>query len=401
MRTLQDFLLAGTLAASLLVSAAAGQTRFQTISTFASTNPLGLTPSGSSLYGAAFAFVINQPSCGSIFQLQPPASPGGAWTQATLFTFESSGSGGCPPGGPPIVGPGGRLYGTMVYGGTYDDGVLYELQPPSAPGGAWTESVLYSFNLSGIGTGYPEPPVPGPNGSFYCTASGGLYGSGALVQLQPPSVPGGTWTQTVLYNFYFGLAPGPLVPGPGGVLYGTNWGGAIIQLTPPAAPGGSWTETVLYTLTSSDGLSPNSLTLASDGTLYGTALGSSYGYGIGKATVFQLTPPPSGGGAWSFTLLQNFGENVNLNSPLILRNGNLYGTADSFTGGQVFELQPPATPGGAWTRVPLHQFSGNQLPGGTLVMDQRGGLFGVTAAPYLQPPNGTVYWLATNAQARF
>jgi uncharacterized repeat protein (TIGR03803 family) len=371
---------------------AAGQSRFETLYDF-TTNPVGVTAIRGKLFAAAWYVTTTQWTCGTISELQPTPS-GGPWVETTLYAFSETGGDGCEPDAAPIPGPGGGLYGTTLYGGAYNDGELYELQPPSAPGGAWTESVLYSFDLPNRGTGYPGPPIPGPNGSFYCGAGGGLYGFGALVQLGPPSMPGGPWSQTVLYNFAT-VGPNVLIPGPEGSLYGAGLDGQIVQFDPPVAPGGAWTETVLYNVPSSDGLGPNSLTLASDGTLYGTAFGSSYDQGIGKATVFQLTPPASGGGAWSFTLLQNFGENVNLNSPLILRNGNLYGTADSFTGGQVFELQPPATPGGAWTRVPLHQFSGNQLPGGTLVMDQRGGLFGVTAAPYLQPPNGTVYWLAT------
>jgi hypothetical protein len=94
-------------------------------------------------------------------------------------------------------------------------------------------------------------------------------------------------------------------------------------------------------------------------------------------------------------VLQDFGQGLNLNSPLILRDGDLYGTVDSPMGGQVFELQAPATAGGDWILVHLHDSTGGQLPGGTLVMDKDGDIFGVTAAPYNQPPGGTVYRLAT------
>jgi len=396
MRTLRYLLITGALAASLLAPRAGAQDRFKTVSTFTSTDPLGLSVSGGSLYGAAFAFVLDQPSCGSIFELQPPASAGQSWTQTTLFTFDSSGSQGCPPTAAPTPGPGGVLYGTTTYGGAYGTGALYALQPPAAPGGAWVESVLYSFDaFTDGGAAPPSAPVPGPNGSFYCGTGGGTYGFGALVQLLPPSAPGGTWTEAMLYNFPGPVGANPLVPGPAGAFYGTNWGGLIVQLNPPAAPGGSWSETILYTLTRSDGLSPNFLTLASDGTLYGTTFGSNYDDGPGKATVFQLKPPASASGSWSLTVLHDFGDQLNLNSPLILRNGNLYGTAASATGGQIFELQHPAAGGGAWNLVHLYQFTGNQLPGGALVMDKNGGIFGVTAAPYLAPPSGTVYRLAT------
>jgi len=128
---------------------------------------------------------------------------------------------------------------------------------------------------------------------------------------------------------------------------------------------------------------------------------------VGDATVFQLTPPGSPGGSWTYKVLYNFGEDYNLNSPLILRNGNLYGTAAAIytyspdgnaTGGIAFELQPPATPGGAWKHVHLHQFVAGQLPGGSLAMDKNGGIFGVTVAPSNQDPSGTVYLLATKHQ---
>jgi len=394
MRTFQHFLMARALAVSLLASTAAAQTRFTTLYNFGGTDPVGVSAVGGNVFASAWQISgLTDWSCGTISELQPTG--GGSWLETTLYTFPQDGSEGCYPTAAPIPGPGGALYGTTLYGGAYGYGVLYEIQPPAAPGGAWTESLLYAFNESGGGTGNPEPLVPGPNGSFYCGLGGGAYGFGALVQLFPPSAPGGSWTETVLYSPpSFGTGFAPFVVGPGGVVYGTNSGGPIGQYSPPAAPGGSWTETTLYTVPASEGLSPNSLTLAGDGTLYGTTLGSNYDYGPGKATVFQLKPPTLAGGTWGFTVLHDFGTQLNLNSPLILRNGNLYGTAASATGGQVFELQHPAT-AGAWTLVHLYQFTGNQLPGGALVMDKSGGFFGVTAAPYLAPPSGTVYRLAT------
>jgi len=399
MKTIRTLTLLSACGGALLAPPLPAQARFETLSTFTGTNPIGVTAVGGLVYGAA-AYLSPFPTqlmCGTLFELQPPASPGEPWVQTAIYTFDNMGSSGCIPSAAPIQGPGGVLYGTATYGGAYGDGVLYQLQPPSTPGGAWTETVLYSFEILNAGTAVAGPPVPGPSGSLYCIAAGGAYGYGALVQLLPPTAPGGAWTQAVLYNFdYYSAAEG-LLPGPDGILYGANGAGPILQLNPPAAPGGSWTETVLYTLTRSDGITPTYLTLASDGTLYGVTWGSNFGYGGGRATVFQLTPPTSAGGSWTFTLLRDFGAQfgINLNSPLLLRDGNLYGTVTSATGGQVFELQPPAITGGAWTLVHLHQFTGNQLPGGTLVMDKNGGIFGVTAAPYNQTPGGTVYRLAT------
>jgi len=81
------------------------------------------------------------------------------------------------------------------------------------------------------------------------------------------------------------------------VLYGTtSVGGAIgsgtvYELIPPSAPGESWTEVVLYSFTGgADGLDPLSVTLGPDGNLYGTtALGGISQGGItNQGTVFQL-----------------------------------------------------------------------------------------------------------------
>ncbi len=56
----------------------------------------------------------------------------------------------------------GNIYGTTQLGGTYGGtdasgnnigGTAFELTPPSIPGGTWTESVLWSFGNGTDGTG--------------------------------------------------------------------------------------------------------------------------------------------------------------------------------------------------------------------------------------------------------
>jgi hypothetical protein len=403
MSTIQTFFLLSVCGVAL-ASGLAAQTRFETLESVTGTMPGWMAIADGMLYGATYSEALPAGSCGTIFDLQPP--PGGtSWTQTTLYNFPQTTGDACFPVSPPLATASGALYGITPYGGDYNDGAFYELQPPTAPGGAWTASVLYSFDLDG-GTGLPAALAPGPDGSFYCSASGGPDIFGAILQFQPPTAPGGAWTATVIYNFADFLGPRALVPGPDGTLYGAAGYGQIIQLSPPVSPGGAWTLDVLYTVSGHDGLGPNSLVLAQDGTLYGTTVGSTYALGVGNATVFQLTPPGSPGASWGFKVLQNFGEFLNLNSPLILRDGNLYSTVSSVilagngraaqTGaGQIFELQAPATAGGDWTLVHLHDFTGDQLPGGALAMDKDGDIFGVTATPYNQPPAGTVYRLAT------
>lgn len=390
MKALQNLALAIALGAVLLPHDGAAQSRFATLYTFTNGMPVGLTAANSVLYGATFGAAPNGTDCATVFELQPPNTGGGSWTETVLYSFARNA---CDPLGAPVTGANGALYGVMIAGGVYGSGAMYELQPPASPGGAWTESLPYSF-------GPASNLVAGPRGSFYV-----LNGYPELLQLQPPAVSGGIWTATVLYTFpATGGPPDSLTMGPNGVLYGTTaWGGSapgqlgeVFQLTPPTVAVAAWTETVLHNFGYGGGYAgnPNSLTLASDGTLYGTAYGASLTGGAGRSAVFALTPPASPGSNWSYTVLRDFGGD-HPDSPLILRNGKLYGAVAAPTGGVVFELQPPTALGGTWITTYLHEFTNGQVPGGTLVMDKSGTLFGTTATLYSLPASGTVYRIAT------
>jgi hypothetical protein len=114
--------------------------------------------------------------------------------------------------------------------------------------------------------------------------------------------------------------------------------------------------------------------------------------------VYQLTPPSSPGQQWPEAVLASFGTSdmCRPDSPLILRNGNLYGTSCLTNGGVVFELQPPASPGGPWTNTPLCTCTNAQIPTGAMVMTKGGTIYGVTNNPSCcQAPGGTLYQLTT------
>lgn len=232
MKALQRLALAIALGVSLLTCHGAAQTRFATLYSFTNGIPTGLSPGNGVLYGAFNGPTPTGSSCGYIFELQPPSAAGGSWTETVVYSFAQTNDG-CYPGLGPVVGAGGTLYGLTSLGGAYGYGIVYELQPPSSPGGAWTESVLYSF---GTDTGGPSTGlVPGPGGSFY------VMTANALFQLQPPPSPGGAWTGTSLYRLSGGVAGSvSLTAGPDGVLYGTvaqggtapGGLGEVFQLTP-------------------------------------------------------------------------------------------------------------------------------------------------------------------------
>jgi uncharacterized repeat protein (TIGR03803 family) len=110
---------------------------------------------GTTQYGGAFAPTIGA-STGTVFQLSPPATAGGAWTERVLYNFCSLPS--CSDGAVPYSGliadSSGNLYGTTGLGGASgasNYGVVFKLAPPATAGGAWTETVLSPSQAAATG----------------------------------------------------------------------------------------------------------------------------------------------------------------------------------------------------------------------------------------------------------
>src|ERR1039458_2252942 len=159
--------------------------------------------------------------------------------------------GGVDRGGAPPVWGAGR---TTALGGISDGGTVFALYRP-ASGGAWTEKVLYRFEVQ-------DGLLPVPNGNLAIGKSGGVFGTTAH---------GGIFARSCSYGC-----------------------GLVFALYPSSA-GGAWTETVLYSFGGgSDGAGPlGGLVIGEEGALYGTTL---YGgdpsckHPIGCGTAFQLVP---------------------------------------------------------------------------------------------------------------
>jgi uncharacterized repeat protein (TIGR03803 family) len=355
------------------------------------------------LYGTTYAGGYGG---GTAYELAPPASLGGTWTETVLYEFHTTR--GESPESALIMDKSGNLYGTTPEGGPGGGGVVFQLRPPAASGQPWTERILHSFSQTGDGY-YPLAGlVFGPYGSLYgVTEDGGAFDQGTVFQLTPPATPGAAWTETLLYSF--GAQPGDgnapaatLAMDKRGNLYGTTAGGifgsscgyggcgTVFQLAPPPTPGEPWTETVIYSFTGSggDGAHPTSVTLGGDGNLYGATStgGTTTACSPGCGTVFQLALPAAAGEAWTETVLYSFtgldGDGVEPFSGVIVgKNGTIYGTtifggtlpADS---GTVYWLTPPATSGGTWTEtvLPLSGSEGEPAAGLTF---GNGVLYGV------------------------
>ena len=334
-------------------------------------NLYGTTPAGGS------------DGMGTVFQLTPPAISGGAWTKTLLYSFQRTDSDGQIPDGTLISDQQGNLYGTTSFSHHETGaGTVFELSPPATAGGAWTESILYTFPFNGRSGSRPEGKLvmDALGDLFGTTSAGGSNGGGVVFELRPPSITGSRWRELVLHNF------GGSGDGTGvnnnlimrqGVIYGTTGGGGtfgkgtVFQLKQVS---GVWTESVLYSFTGSEGNLPAAgLTLDAAGNLYGTTDlgGTGTACGSGCGVVFKLAPPAAPGNPWTETTLYSFtggADGANPLASLVLdKAGNLYGTA--FQGGNnnngaVFELSPPAVQGGAWTETTLHDFGGTSQSDG-------------------------------------
>ena len=204
-------------------------------------------------------------------------------------------------------------------------------------------------------------------------------------------------TYTVLHNFTGSDGSYPtstLVFDRAGNLYGTTlYGGAahdgvVFQLKHTRS--GGWIYTPVHQFNgnsgSGDGANPvdyGGLTLAADGTIYGTTTyggilgcnGSSY-----CGTAFRLQPPPTACTtalcSWLLTTIYEFnpqsGADFPLSSLVFDTSGNLYGTTMAIGAySWVYELTPS---GGNWTQVP---FSGLEIATTAgLIFDNAGNLYG-------------------------
>ena len=291
----------------------------------------------------------------------------------------------------PLIPDGsGNLYGTASGGGAYQHGCVFELSPNAD--GSWTETLLYSF--SGNDGEFPSASLVFDKvGNLYGTAGGGLYAGGSVVFELSPS-PGGTWTETVLYNFGNGNdgsgSVSELVFDSAGNLYGTtntggaHRGGTVFRLSP--SPNG-WTETVLHSFWGKiQGPSPcapvGGVVMDSVGNLYGvTGYGGNNG-GFGAAYELVLK-----NGVYKERTIHNFDgyDGEEPSSTLVMdSNGNLYGTTSvggsrqdicPYVGcGTVFELTKDR--GGKWTETVLYSLGDNGVSAlGPVAFDSAGNLY--------------------------
>jgi uncharacterized repeat protein (TIGR03803 family) len=390
------------LAAALVCKAPAQESilwAFQNADGEGFTPQAGLTFDGQgNLYGTTV--VGGKYEQGSVYELIPQAN--GSWQYKTIYSFGAVSNDGSEPKAGVVFDTHGNLYGVTNQGGTQGIGTAFELSPQT--GGVWAESKLYSIGTSPSGDDgtYPESNVVlDSSGNVYGVSAGGAADGGSVWELSPST--GGGWTISPVWvfgatNAKDGMRPnGPLIFDKDGNLYGvTSAGGAngegtAFELSPGS--GGTWTETILYNFQgppNDAAEAAGALTFDSAGNLYGASTEGGADY-IGS--VFELSP---GKGGWTETVLHSFSNaNNNLDDgkypaagPVFDPLGNLYVTTTyggaiygSTGGGVVAELHPQG--GGVWKETIVHSFPATSddgyYPVDALIVDAQGNLYGTAA----------------------
>jgi uncharacterized repeat protein (TIGR03803 family) len=232
---------------------------------------------------------------GTVFKLSPAS--GDIWDESILQSFGSGADGSSPFAGTLIFDTAGNLYGTTLWGGAYQNGSVFELLPAS--GGSWTEKIIFNFNPNSKEGFQPDWGVISDNaGNLYGTLSfGGAYQEGVVFELSPGS--GGLWSEKVLYNFKKNATDGrtpaaSLMFDAAGNLYGSTFSGGAygqgtaFELSPKS--GGGWKENVLHSfqLSHSDGYDPFApFAMDPAGNLYGTTQGGGLN---GGGVIFRIKP---------------------------------------------------------------------------------------------------------------
>jgi uncharacterized repeat protein (TIGR03803 family) len=365
--------------------------------------------------------------CGTVFNITP------AGVLTTLYNFCSQS--GCTDGKLPYAGlilaSDGNFYGTTYEGGNTNNneepgsGTVFKITPE---GVLTTLYTFCSLQYCADGAGPYDSLVQGIDGNFYGTTSGGggPYGLGTVFKITPDGA------LTTLYSFCtqsectpIGDPQGGLVQAGDGNFYGTTGGttggtaySAVFGITPSGA------LTYIYSFCQAgspcpDGVHPtDTLTLGSDGNLYGTTLyggaNQQLGFEEPGGTVFSITTSGAHTVLYSFCGVGAYPACTDGADPaggvIQASDGNFYGTtseggayhsAGNATGGTIFKITPAGAlttlysfcaqsncPDGAYPQAGLIQASDENFYG----TNPMGGVTSFCPGP--SPGCGTIFTLA-------
>jgi uncharacterized repeat protein (TIGR03803 family) len=168
-----------------LLRSASGQSLLQTLYAFKGQPDAGFPYGGlawdslGNLYGTTY--YDGQNNLGAVYEL---TFKNGAWSESVLYSFEG-GSDGSSSIGNLVFDGAGNLYGTTSEGGAgCSCGVIFKLARDS--NGMWTESVVHRFQSSPDGAFVYNGMVGDKAGNFYgATVHGGVSGEGSIYRFKP------------------------------------------------------------------------------------------------------------------------------------------------------------------------------------------------------------------------
>jgi hypothetical protein len=224
----------------------------------------------------------------------------------------------------------------------------------------------------------PNALIQASDGNFYGVAEPTIYKITAAGQV------------TVLYTFQQdkktglydqGYLPVALVEGSDGFLYGLNsYGGpnpsSAGTLFKISKTGTGFQVLQVFCTSCTTGAFPDSLTVGSDGNMYGTTEAGGFisttgvCQNLGCGVVFRITPPGT------YTVLHALDGTNEANYPLGViqaSDGNLYGTTGNFNPGTLFRVNPT---NGQFNSI--YTFTSGVFPVNRLTQDSNGTLYGVS-----------------------
>jgi uncharacterized repeat protein (TIGR03803 family) len=295
-----------------------------------------------------------------------------------------------------LVANGGKLYGTIPFGGT-GYGIVYELSPNGS--GGWNETTIHTFNPAG-GDGYSPAylTTDGKGNLFGTTYLGGANERGVLYELSPA---GDQWVETILFSFGVGSAGvvpfGNLIIDSAGNIFGTDniitteWTEAVYE----ASPSNGYVPNPIYNLSFVTATGGNGgLAMDASGNIFGISV---QGFLPQIAIAFELSPNGSGG--WNSKTLYTFPNRIEPESPPTLdKLGRIYGTTiigGDNNNGTVYRLAPDSK--GQWKLHILYSFKGGKADGSGpyagVVFDASGNMYGTTSGGG-EHNSGTIFELS-------
>jgi len=136
------------------------------------------------LYGTTYSGGTK--NYGTVYKLSPitEGKKKGQWEERILHSF-SSGKDGANPSAGVVLDAAGNIYGTTYYGGKSGVGTVFELIAPAGTDKYYKEKVLWTFNGSDGMLPYGNPILDSA-GNLYGTANeGGSYNAGVVFEVNP------------------------------------------------------------------------------------------------------------------------------------------------------------------------------------------------------------------------